>query len=160
MSYVDGNLMAGEKVIYRAEIHWYIFIPGTIWLLIGIAFVYASKHGNPGDPNPLGVVGAIFAIIGIILLIKAFITKISTELAVTSKRVIAKAGLISRTTVELNHGKVESMNVDQSIMGRVLGFGTIVVNGTGGGKTPIPNIKAPMNFRRNAMETIDANQAK
>jgi hypothetical protein len=65
-----------------------------------------------------------------------------------------------RHTVELNHGKVESFNVDQSIFGRIFDFGTVVVNGTGGGKTPIPNIDAPLDFRRRAMETIDRSQAE
>lgn len=88
-------------------------------------------------------------------LIKAFIFKISTELAITSKRVIAKVGFISRSTVELSHRKIESFNVDQSIYGRIFGFGTIVVCGTGGGKTPIPNIDDPLEFRRQAMKVAD-----
>jgi uncharacterized membrane protein YdbT with pleckstrin-like domain len=156
MSYVDGNLMAGESVVYRAKIHWFIFVPGAIVLAVGLVMVSVS----PRSEDPIVFFGVLFFLTGFILLLKALITKISTELAVTSKRVIAKFGLISRSTIELNHGKVESMNVDQTIMGRIFGFGTVVVNGTGGGKTPIPNIDAPLTFRRNAMETIDASQVK
>ena len=100
-----------------------------------------------------GVTAIIFAIYS---LIKALITKATTELAITSKRVIAKFGLIRRNTVELNHSKVESLNVDQSILGRILGFGTLVINGTGGGKTPIPSIDSPLEFRREAMQVVDA----
>lgn len=105
-----------------------------------------------------GVIGGVLLLFAFISLLRAFITKSSTELAVTSKRVIAKVGLIRRNTTELNHSKVESFRVDQGILGRIFGYGTIVVCGTGGGKNGIPNIDSPMDFRRNAMETIDQNQ--
>ena len=102
------------------------------------------------------VLGLIVIIFGIASLLKAAIAKATTELAVTSKRVIAKFGLIRRNSIELNHQKVESFNVDQSILGRIFGFGTLVINGTGGGKTPIANIAAPLTFRKEAMQVIDA----
>lgn len=86
-------------------------------------------------------------------------TMATTELVVTSKRVIAKVGLIRRATLELNHSKVESMNVSQSTLGRIIGYGTIVVNGTGGGATPVPGIDNPLEFRRKAMQTIDDSEA-
>ena len=146
MSYVDSNLMKDEKVVYKANIHWFIFVPGVVFFIIGVVLFSSGEES-----------GGLFAIlIALFSLIKAFITKATTELAITSKRVIAKVGLIRRNTVELNHSKVESLNIDQSIFGRIFGFGTLVVNGTGGGKTPIPSIDNPLEFRRNAMESIDA----
>ena len=71
---------------------------------------------------------------------------------------IAKFGFIRRSTIELLHGKVESFHVDQGILGRVLNFGTVVVNGTGGAKTPIPRIAAPLDFRRQALGVIEESQ--
>jgi len=153
MSYVDSNLMSGESVIYKAKIHWFVFLPGTILTSIGLLLIAGSKQGDGSN-----VFAAIFLLFGFVSLFKAFIERISTELAVTSKRIIAKQGLIRRNTIELNHSKVESFHIDQGIIGRIFDFGTIVINGTGGGKSPIPNIDSPMNFRRNAMETIDTNQ--
>jgi|TARA_B100001964_G_C13869315_1_gene437950 uncharacterized membrane protein YdbT with pleckstrin-like domain len=150
MNYVENNLMRDEKVVYKASIHWFIFVPGIVLFVISIIlFGSGSESGGP-------IFGLITLIIAIISLIKALILKTTTELAITTKRVIAKVGLIRRNTVELNHSKVESFNIDQSIFGRIFGFGTLVVNGTGGGKTPIPSIDDPLEFRRNAMETIDA----
>ena len=67
-------------------------------------------------------------------------------------------GFIRRNTIELNHSKVESINVHQGIFGRIFDFGTLVINGTGGGKTPIPSIDSPLDFRKNAMQAIDARQ--
>lgn len=153
MSYVENNLMPGEKIIYKANIHWFVFLPGIIFVIAAFAIAGGSEQGD----GPAPFIG-IFSVFGVFYLIKAFITKTSTELVITSRRVIAKVGLIRRSTIELNHAKVESFNIDQTILGRIFGFGTIVVNGTGGGKTPIPSIDDPLNFRRKAVETIDRNQ--
>lgn len=154
MGYVDSNLMPGEKVVYKGNIHWFIFLPGLIGCLIGtILFIAAIFFLTSGE---IGVGGIIFLFIGIASLIKAFIEKHSTELAVTSKRVIAKKGFIKRNTIELNHSKVESFNVDQSILGRLFDFGTLVINGTGGGKTPVRKVDSPLEFRRNALKVIDS----
>ncbi len=153
MGYVSGNLMPGEQIVYQAKIHWFIFVPGALLFVVGVALASVKIQHNIGP-----IAGGVVLLIALYWLLQALVVKISTELAVTSKRVIAKTGLIMRHTVELNHGKVESFNVDQSIFGRIFDFGTVVVNGTGGGKTPIPNIDSPLDFRRRAMETIDESQ--
>jgi uncharacterized membrane protein YdbT with pleckstrin-like domain len=154
MGYVNRNLMPNESVIHTGKIHWFVFVPGTFWFLVGWLFWIAAS-----DLGEEGIVGIIIAsllmVFAIISLFKAFIFKISTELAITTRRVIAKTGFISRNTVELNHSKVESYNVDQSILGRIFGFGTVIVCGTGGGKTPVPNIDNPLAFRREAMNVAD-----
>lgn len=150
MGYVTNNLMPDERVLHVGKIHWFVFVSGTVMLLIAIGLFRADLEGDM-----VQVFGAILFILAMINLINAFIFKISTELAITSKRVIAKVGFISRSTIELNHKKVESFIVDQSIFGRIFGFGTIVVCGTGGGKTPIPNIDNPLEFRRQAMKVAD-----
>jgi len=151
MGYVTNNLMPNERVLHVGKIHWFVFVSGTVMLLIAISLFRTDLGGGALQE----IFGAIVFILSMISLIKAFIFKISTELAITSKRVIAKVGFISRNTIELNHKKVESFIVDQSIFGRIFGFGTIVVCGTGGGKTPIPNIDNPLEFRRQAMKVAD-----
>ena len=151
MGYVTNNLMPNERVLHVGKIHWFVFVSGTVMLLIAISLFITDLGGGALQE----IFGAIVFILSMMSLIKAFIFKISTELAITSKRVIAKVGFISRNTIELNHKKVESFIVDQSIFGRIFGFGTIVVCGTGGGKTPIPNIDNPLEFRRQAMKVAD-----
>ena len=151
MGYVTNNLMPNERVLHVGKIHWFVFVSGTVMLLIAIGLFRADLGGGALQE----IFGAIVFILSMMSLIKAFIFKISTELAITSKRVIAKVGFISRNTIELNHKKVESFIVEQSIFGRIFGFGTIVVCGTGGGKTPIPNIDNPLEFRRQAMKVAD-----
>jgi uncharacterized membrane protein YdbT with pleckstrin-like domain len=156
MGYIENNLTPNEQVVYKAKVHWFIFVPGIILCLCALAFV-REKQIEAGMEIEEVIRGGLF-LLGLLSLLKAFIAKISTELAVTSKRVIAKSGLIGRKTVELSHNKVESFNVDQSILGRIFGYGVVTVNGTGGGKTPFSNIAYPLEFRREAMEAIEQSQ--
>jgi uncharacterized membrane protein YdbT with pleckstrin-like domain len=80
------------------------------------------------------------------------IDRYTDEFAITNKRVIIKTGLISRKTFEMNHSKIESVNVDQSILGRILGYGTIGIVGSGGTREVFPNIKNPLAFRKKFQE--------
>lgn len=148
MSYVDSNLMTGESVVYRAKTHWFLFIFPIIILGIGASLAIS------GDTS----FGNIVLLVGGIMLIRAFMEYISTEFAVTTKRIIAKKGLIRRSTVELNHSKVEALNVNQGVFGRIFGYGTVTVNGAAQ-STGIPHIASPMEFRKQAHETIDNTQS-
>lgn len=162
MGYVEKNLMSGEKLYVQAKLHWTIFSKAILFCAssAGLLF-YSLKTSMAGDIKVSELVrngGLITLIPALWYLAAAFINYNATELAVTSKRVIAKFGFIKRSTIELNHSKVESFHVDQSVLGRIFGFGTLHINGTGGGITPIPNISDPLGFRRKAMEAIDASQ--
>ncbi len=90
------------------------------------------------------------------LLIAPLVARATSEFAVTNRRVVIKVGLVSRKTVELNLEKVESIGVEQTILGRILGYGTIVVVGTGGTKEPFLRIADPMGFRRAVNEATEA----
>ncbi len=153
-SYVDANLMSGEQVVHRARLHWGIFVGPAIILFIGliIALVAGDAIGGGGGAFTALVILVLFAI----PIIRATIRYVTTEFAVTSRRVIVKAGFVKRTTLELNHNRVEGLSVNQGIIARVFNAGTITVLGTGGTRQGVLFILAPMEFRRNALETIDA----
>lgn len=150
MGYVTTNLMSNERVIHVRKVYWFIFVPGVVLFLLVIWLFNVAPEEGFGPV--LGVATLFFAVAS---LIKAFIFKVSTGLAITTKRVIAKVDFISRKTVKLNHSKVESFNIDQSVFGRIFSFGTVIVCGTGGGKTPISNIDDPPEFRKQAMNVFD-----
>ena len=154
-SYVDSNLMSGEQVVHRARLHWGIFIGPAIVSFIGfIIFVALAAAAGGG-----GAAGGLFVwILFTIPLLLAVITYLTSEFAITSRRVIVKRGFIRRRTLELNHSRIEGLSVSQGILARIFGAGTIVVNGTGGTRQGVPFIAGPMEFRRNALETIDASQ--
>lgn len=94
---------------------------------------------------------------GLIALIGHFV-RAATEIAVTNKRVIVKTGLLTRRTVELLLSKVESIGVDESIWGRILGYGSVVVRGTGGTPEPFHRVGHPLEFGRQVQEQIEASQ--
>jgi len=142
-SYVDNNLTKNEEVVRKAEVHWFHFVGGVTALFIGAVLVIETPLGW------LLIFGAAYG------LIKSYLFHISTELAITSKRVVAKFGFIRRNTIELNHNNVESFKVDQGVFGRIFNFGTVYVNGTGGISTPIPNIANPLEFRKVALDLIE-----
>lgn len=86
------------------------------------------------------------------LFIAPLIDKYSDEFVITNRRVIVKTGLISRKTFEMNHSKIESINVDQGILARILGYGTIIIVGSGGTREIFPKIKNPLEFRKKFQE--------
>lgn len=150
MGYVDSNLMTGEQVIHRARLYWGIFVVLGILMFVGlIILIISAASGGSG-----GAAGSIIALlIFAIPTIRAAITYLTTELPITSRRVIVKRGLISRRTLELNHNRVEGLAVSQGIIARIFGAGNIRVNGTGGTNQNIPFISNPLEFRPNALGT-------
>lgn len=132
-SYIEGALIKDERVIYTGHV--------SLWSLAPLIF--------------LGFVGLAFFGLGLILWIMAAIRYKTTEMAFTNKRVIAKFGFISRQTIELNINKVESIQVNQGILGRIFNYGTLIVSGAGNPQAPIPGISDPMAFRRSFMESQD-----
>ncbi len=150
MSYVESNLMPGETVLATGKVHWLGYLRGASVAGLGLLVLLLS------DMRWLDWLGWAILVTGLVLLLNAWVYVTSTELAITDKRLIAKSGLIRRRTVELLHRQVESINVDQGILGRVLDFGTLGINGTGGARMPIPQVAAPLTFRREVMIAIEA----
>lgn len=144
MGYVENNLMNGESVIYRAKLHWIIFTLPVFFFLLSLIFFI---NGNAGF-------GGFIIFIAILTGLVAFINLKTSEFVVTTKRVIVKTGLIRRDSFEVLLNKVESIGIDQSILGRIFGYGTAVVNGTGGKESYLSKISAPLEFRKHVQEQI------
>lgn len=146
MSYIEKNLMNGEIIVYRTKLHWVIFLWPVIWFVVGIIFL------TIGDNAILVVVLSI--LIAILTGINAIINFTTSEFGITNKRVIVKVGFIRRNSIEILLNKVEGIQVNQGILGRILGFGSVIISGTGGTKDPFHKIKAPLEFRKKAQEQI------
>lgn len=155
MKYVTRVLQPGETVVYATTLHWLVYFRSVLLLLIGVVLLVASQFVAVGS-NPqynqylvlaLQILAGLFFLFAILSALRALIRRATTELAITDRRVIYKAGLLRRHTIEINRSKVETVGVNQSILGRLLGFGTVVVRGTGGSFEPIPFIAEPLTFR-------------
>jgi uncharacterized membrane protein YdbT with pleckstrin-like domain len=152
MSYLDDHLLAGERIVYRARLHWSIFLASLSFVAGGIALaiilgIYAPAYWYAG----VAVAG-----IGLLIAIGPAIRYASSEFAVTDKRVVAKLGFIERESLETLLSKIEAIGVDQGILGRMLGFGTITITGTGGTEESFPRIAEPLEFRRQIQSQVVA----
>jgi uncharacterized membrane protein YdbT with pleckstrin-like domain len=159
-SYVDKNLGKDETINYSASVslwrYWFSFLIGGFFgfgALLGLAASLSSKSGA-------GMLGSKFetAILLIALGVIAWplIARKSTELVITSKRLIAKFGVTSTQSIEIRFDRIETVRVKQSLMGRILNYGDIVVTGTGSTFDPIPNISKPMKFRAALNDAMEA----
>ena len=149
MRYVRRVLQPGEIIVYTTKLHWLVYLWAT--LLLAICLVLAIVSWSWADNQNLSLALWIAAIISALLALssalRAFIRRSSTELAVTDQRVIYKTGLLARHTLEMSRGKVESVAVDQTLLGRLFGYGTVIVRGTGSTFEPIRNISDRLSFR-------------
>jgi len=152
MGYVEKVLLPGERVIYTTGLHWLVY--GRAFVLLAIAVLLAIFSAvKLADPNLTSIamgglaLAAFLALLGLLAFIAAAIRRATTELAVTDQRVILKRGVIARHTIEMNRSKVESVDVDQSVLGRILSYGTVLVRGTGGSLEPMQSISDPLRFR-------------
>ncbi len=142
-SYLNKILSDSESVLLSAKLHWIGYAPAFIWLAIVVWLVTAIEDTATSDL--IGFIGTPIAIASFLVF---WIRSRTTELAVTDRRVVAKTGLIARDTIELNRAKIEGVDVQPSVLGRLLNYGTISVRGTGGAIAPIPRIKNPIEFRK------------
>lgn len=149
MRYVTRVLQPGETIVYSTKLHWFIYLRAILLLIICIILAGTARFtaDNQNLSLALGIAAAIFALLALSSALRAFTRRATTELAVTDQRVIYKTGLLARHTLEMNRGKVESVTVDQTLLGRVFGYGTIIVRGTGSTLEPIRDISNPLTFR-------------
>jgi uncharacterized membrane protein YdbT with pleckstrin-like domain len=149
MRYVTRVLQPGEAVVYTTKLHWFIYLPAILLLVICLVLAAASLFtaDTQNLSLALAIAAILFALLALSSGLRAFIRRATTELAVTDQRVIYKAGLLARHTLEMNRTKVESVAVDQTMLGRIFGYGTIIVRGTGSTLEPIRNISDPLTFR-------------
>lgn len=144
MSYVDSTLLPGEQVTCRTHLHWIIFVRAAAVILVGlILWIAAVSHA-------LSSVGGFLVLVGLVLWVFAYIHWRTSEFAVTNKRVIVKIGVLRRRTIEMLLRQVEALEVSQSILGRIFGYGTLLIIGTGGTREPFQRISGPLEFRRAA----------
>jgi len=145
MRYIDRILQPGERLVYRSRIHWIIYLPAAMMLVVALAALVHGAGSRSGMNWAL--VAGICALVGLLAGISAWVRRWTTEIDVTNRRIVYKRGLIRRHTVEMNMDKVESVDVDQTILGRLLDFGNVTIRGTGAGIEPLFNLEAPLQFR-------------
>jgi uncharacterized membrane protein YdbT with pleckstrin-like domain len=163
MSYIESNLVPGETVVYQTRLHWIVMLwPSVMGCLLfalpGVLFLYYALHQTRIESKTMHLmeVGAVALLIcGLAAILMGMIRRNATEMAVTNRRVVIKTGLGSRKTIEMLLNKVESIEVSETAIGRMLGYGTIVVIGTGGTSEPFHKVANPLEFRSQVQQQIE-----
>ena len=165
MSYVEKHLIPGESVQYQTKLHWIVmlghFVSAVFFALLALV-ILAAKFTNPKSAAPAMsmYLASLFCLaIAAILAGVGYFKRGATEMAVTNKRVIVKTGLADRRTIELLLSRVESIAVEEPPLGRILGYGTVIVRGMGGTPEVFERIQRPLKFREQVQSQI-ANELK
>jgi uncharacterized membrane protein YdbT with pleckstrin-like domain len=146
VSYVKSVLQPDERILRVGRIHWVVYLrPFALAAICGLFLHLASRPNSL--PTPMLIGAGICAVLALFTLARAWFWKWATELAITNRRIIYKRGFIARDTVEMNMGKVETVEVQQSLLGRLLNYGTLDVKGTGQSIEHLRTIARPVALR-------------
>ena len=170
MSYVEKSLVPGETLLYQTRHHWMVLLGplliSALFAALGVACLAELVAAKEGKGMLVGVsensvhatefAGVLLVVVAIAVFAFGLAKRNATEMAVTNKRVLIKTGMGSRRTLDLMLSRVESIGVEESFWGRMLGFGSVIVRGTGGTPESFVMISHPQEFRRNVQEQIGA----
>jgi uncharacterized membrane protein YdbT with pleckstrin-like domain len=148
MPYYSKVLQPGETVRVVGRLHWLIYANAAVLLVIALAIALLTAELNdPTQRQLVLLLALVVAALGGLVFLGAWIRRKGTEIVVTDRRVIYKRGFITRRTVEMNISKVETVDVEQGIAGRLLGYGTVLIRGTGEGLEPLRHVEEPLTIR-------------
>jgi uncharacterized membrane protein YdbT with pleckstrin-like domain len=146
--YIDDILQPGEKVLYSTNAHWIFYWQAIAAWIVAVVFLGLSRMFAADTPVLLCLaLAAISAVFALYRMLTAWFHRWTTETDVTNMRVVHKTGFIKRRTFEMSLDKVESVDVNQSILGRLLNYGNVTVRGVGEGAETINTIASPLDFR-------------
>ena len=147
MSYVQRVLQPGEVVRHTASAHWIVYWPGAVFIVLALVALVWAGFLPENLARWVHWLAALLTAVGIVFLIREWFGWWTTEIAVTNLRVIYKTGLVKRRTKEMNMDKVESVRIEQSILGRMLDYGSVTILGTGEGFETLHTISSPIELR-------------
>ncbi len=161
MKYLSETLLKNEKIIFWTRPHYIIFAPAVVSFIIAFIILIYGRQFLVHSLIPFTHVSfytvcvAAAFIYAIVAAITAYITSRTSEYGITDKRILVKTGWIRRNSLEIFLDKIEALHVDQTILGRILDFGTIVIIGTGGTHDPFCNVPRPVQFRRRVQQQAE-----
>jgi len=145
MTYIKRTLLPEENVLYHTRPHYIVFFDIFIWLILAhISFRYFGSF----------IIGFLLLGVGLVALVKSLVLYFCSEYVITNKRILVKIGFIRRQSLEIFLNRVEGVYIDQSILGRIFNYGTVIVAGIGGTKNPFSYIPKPLKFRGNIQKQM------
>ncbi len=162
MSYIQQNLTRDETIIAQARLHWVIFarpffwlVVTLLWLIVGARYEVLQFRLLPIVPPVYKVLAGITLFATVISALLTYIAYFTTEFSITNKRMVMKTGLMHRVTREVLLNRIESISIDQSLMGRLFNYGALLVTGVGGSWDPLAPLPDPLHLRNTVQEQIE-----
>jgi uncharacterized membrane protein YdbT with pleckstrin-like domain len=147
MAYYTKVIQPDENVRYVGGLHWTIYRNAILLAVVAVAALIVCL-GVSGDQQFLALIAAgLFLLLAAVSFLGAWFVRITTEIVVTDRRIIHKVGWIARRTEEMNITKVETVDVNQGIGGRIFNYGTVAIRGIGGGWEPLRRVGSPLELR-------------
>ena len=162
MSYLKASLVPGEAVVYQTRLHWIVMLRHIllgVLLLAGAGallshLLHQPRSGNTNEHLMEGGAAALL-VCGIAAIFAGVVRRNATEMAVTTRRVVVKLGLVNRKTIEMLLNKIETIEISEPMAGRMLGYGSITIVGTGGTSEPFHKIARPLQFRSEVQQQLE-----
>ncbi|MBR0776953.1 PH domain-containing protein [Bradyrhizobium diazoefficiens] len=146
--YIDEILQPGERVLYSTNAHWIFYLPAILAWIVALGLFAVSGQSGVYSVTILCLFGSgLITLAAMYWAVRGWFHRFTTETDVTNLRVVHKTGFIKRRTFEMALDKVESVDVNQSILGRILNYGDVTINGVGEGRETIRTIASPLAFR-------------
>jgi hypothetical protein len=162
MGYIEASLVPGETVVYQTRLHWIVMLRHILLGLLllagaGALLTYLLHHPQSGNTSEHLAEGGAAALLlgGIVAIIAGVVRRHATEMAVTTRRVVVKQGLVNRKTIEMLLNKIETIEISEPMVGRMLGYGSITIVGTGGTSEPFHKIAHPLEFRSEVQQQLE-----
>jgi hypothetical protein len=162
MRYIEASLVPGETVVYQTRLHWIVMLRHILLGLLLLAGSGALLSRLLNQPR-LGIArehlieggAAALLVCGIVAIVAGMVRRNATEMAVTTRRVVIKQGLMNRKTIEMLLNKIETIEVSEPMAGRMFGYGSITMVGTGGTSEPFHKIAHPLQFRGAVQQQLE-----
>ena len=152
MSYLQSILGQGEQVLLLAKMHWIIYVRA---IFLAVLALLVAGFGLIAITVIAFVIAGLLLVLSAIAFVRTYLNVSSTELAVTNQRVIYKTGMLKRHTMEQQLNRIDSVSVDQTYLGRMLGYGEVDIRGSGNSFTPTHKIAHPLEFRKAVQSGIN-----
>lgn len=165
MSYIDKNLLADERIVYRTRKHFIIFtIPVILTVLTLILFMQIPPMidkflGGTSLQNTRYFI--IFAacigpaVFAAFYWVKEWLNYVTSDFVVTTKRLIMKEGFFVRKATDARLTTISHVTVDQTLLGQIMDYGTVVVNNFGGSRDVFLLISRPIKFQQQVNMQLD-----
>lgn len=162
MSYIEASLVPGETIVYQTRLHWVVMLRHIVLGLVllaagGALLAYLLERPGLSITSEHVAEGGAAALLlcGIVAIIAGMVRRNATEMAVTTRRVVVKQGLVNRKTIEMLLNKIETIEVSEPMAGRMFGYGSITMVGTGGTSEPFHRISHPLQFRSEVQQQLE-----